>query len=169
MHTLILPVPESSTLSLVALGTFLLLLGAYIRRWLPRPQTPAQTVKELLALTPTPTTVYRASNIDEPGGGTPRRGANGSVKRAVRTRDAALPLPFIPPTPASLRLSWRDVNYAFATDDELLYCVSQVLQECRTTILDSEALSKFWDIHDELDKRAAHRRAAAAAEEGDIC
>jgi hypothetical protein len=169
MHTLILPVPESSTLSLVALGTFLLLLGNYIRRWLPRPQTPAQTVKELLALTPAPTTVYRASNIDEPGGGTPRRGDNGSVKRAVKTHDRApkIPLPFIPPAPAALRLSWRDVNYAFATDDELLYCVAQVLQECRTTILDAEALSKFWEIHDELDKRAAHRRAAEAG--GDIC
>jgi hypothetical protein len=161
MHTLILPVPESPTMSLVALGSFLILLSAYIRRWLPRPQAQRQTVKELLAAVPTPTTIYHASNIDEPGGGAYRRRDNGSVRRAIKTRDA-LPLPFIPPAPAALRLSWRDVNYAFATDDELLYCVAQVLQECRTTILDAEALSKFWEIHDELDKRAARRRAAEA-------
>jgi hypothetical protein len=72
MHTLILPVPESSTLSLAATGIVLILCGLYARR-LHRKRYLRQTVKEVLANAPSVSAQLLAARAAECDGRMPRR------------------------------------------------------------------------------------------------
>ena len=78
-----------------------------------------------------------------------RRFLGGNSNTLKRRKSDATPVKFAP----DFFYSWRDVDVEHCTDEELLYCVAQVLRQCKSDTLDDKSVVKFWEVRAELERR----------------